>query len=196
MSTLHARPDITATAVNHRAHMVFQSQLIHSTPARYALAGLRILLGWTFMWPFIDKLFGLGYATPSARAWIHGGTPAQGFMKHATGPFGGFFSGLADTMGPAADWLFMLGLFGIGIALLTGCGLKLAAISGTVLLGCMYLAELPFADHGAGVHFMNPLTDDHWLEAFGLVVCAVTLAGDTLGLGRWWARIVGNGILR
>lgn len=196
MSTLHARPDATATVADDRRHVVFQREIIHSAPARYALAALRIVMGWTFMWPFIDKLFGLGFATPEARAWVNGGTPAQGFMKNATGPFGGFFKDMASTMGPGADWLFMIGLFGIGIALLTGCGLKIAAITGTILLFAMYLAEFPLGDHGPEAHFTNPITDSHWIEAIAIIVCATTLAGDTLGLGKWWGKIVGNGILR
>ena len=64
-------------------------------------------MGFMFLWPFFDKMFGLGYATPAARAWVNGGTPAQGFMKNAEGPFGEFFGNIA---GPWADWLFMAGL--------------------------------------------------------------------------------------
>ena len=43
--------------------------------ARGAFAALRIVLGFTFLWAFVDKLFGLGYATPSERSWINGGSP-------------------------------------------------------------------------------------------------------------------------
>ncbi|GMA18260.1 hypothetical protein GCM10025862_02810 [Arsenicicoccus piscis] len=50
------------------------------------------------------------------------------------------------TFGAANDWLFMLGLLGIGIALITGCGLKIAAWTGTLLLFLMYLAEFPLGD--------------------------------------------------
>jgi hypothetical protein len=41
------------------------------------LAILRVLLGVEFLWAFLDKTFGLGYATPAARAWIHGGSPTN-----------------------------------------------------------------------------------------------------------------------
>ena len=40
----------------------------------------RVLLGFEFLWAFLDKTFGLGYATPSARAWINGGSPTKGFL--------------------------------------------------------------------------------------------------------------------
>ncbi len=169
--------------------VIYQEDVVRSVWARRLLAALRLVLGFTFFWPFLDKLFGLGYATPSARAWINGGTPAQGFMKNAEGPFAELFKSMAASW---ADWLFMAGLLGIGIALLAGCGLKLAAIAGAVLLFMMYLAEFPLGQEG----MTNPLFDSHWIEALGIAVCAATYAGDTWGLGRWWGRIVGNGILR
>src|SRR5688572_13701049 len=36
-----------------------------TTAAGYLLAGVRIALGWVFLWAFLDKTFGLGFATPS-----------------------------------------------------------------------------------------------------------------------------------
>ncbi len=166
-----------------------QADIVRSPRARAVLAALRIVLGFTFFWAFVDKMFGLGYATPSAKAWINGGTPAQGFMSHAEGPFGGFFQSIS---GPWADWLFMLGLLGIGVAVLAGAGLKLAALTGGVLLALMYLAEFPLGAEG----MTNPLFDSHWIEALGLAAVATTLAGDTFGLGTWWSTKVGNSIFR
>lgn len=174
-----------------RGEVLHQEDVVRSPLVRNLLTGLRLVLGFFFLWPFLDKLFGLGYSTPSAKAWINGGTPAQGFMKHAEGPFAGFFKNIA---GPWADWLFMIGLAGIGLAVLLGAGLKLAAWSATLLVTLMYLAEFPIGQSGKG--FTNPLVDDHWLEALGLLVIAYTFSGDKLGLGRWWGRRVGNGLLR
>src|SRR5688572_461628 len=37
-----------------------------ATAARYLLAGVRLALGWVFLWAFLDKAFGLGFATPAA----------------------------------------------------------------------------------------------------------------------------------
>ncbi len=39
-----------------------------ATATRYLLAGIRIALGWVFLWAFLDKLFGLGRSTPAANA--------------------------------------------------------------------------------------------------------------------------------
>jgi thiosulfate dehydrogenase [quinone] large subunit len=58
-----------------------------ATATRYLLAGIRLALGWIFMWAFLDKLFGLGNSTPSASAWLNGGSPTKGFLgKAAAGP--------------------------------------------------------------------------------------------------------------
>jgi thiosulfate dehydrogenase [quinone] large subunit len=59
-----------------------------STPIWIAAAAARLLLGFTFLWPFFDKTFGLGYTTPSFNAWVHNGSPTLGFLSRvAVGPF-------------------------------------------------------------------------------------------------------------
>lgn len=186
----------TTAPTTSTATPTLQPDIVTSAGARQALAFARLAIGFTFVWPFLDKLFGLGFATPSERAWVNGGEPAQGFMSNATGPFGGLFGWMADTFGALNDWLFMFGLLGIGLAMMTGAGLRLAAIGGTLLMALMYLAEFPLGDHGPEAMFNNPIVDSHWLEAALLIVCAATLSGDTWGLGRWWAKRVGNSWLR
>lgn len=161
-----------------------QEHLITSLAVRRVLAGSRILIGWTFLWAFIDKTFGLGYMTPSERAWLNGGTPAQGFIKGIEGPFHDFFQVFANPFG---DVLFMAGLLGIGVAMVLGAGLRIAAVAGTLLLFFMYLAELPMALGGT-----NPVTDSHWIEAALLIISAMTLAGDTWGVGKWWSGVIGD----
>ncbi len=167
---------------------VYQEQVVTSGLARKVLAVARITIGFTFLWAFLDKTFGLGFATPAERAWLNGGTPAQGFIKGIEGPFAGLFQGFANPFG---DILFMVGLLGIGVALVLGAGLRIAAVTGTLLMLFMYLAEAPFALGGN-----NPVVDSHWHEALLLIIAAVTLSGDTWGVGRIWGRIVGNSWLR
>lgn len=187
-----------ATTVSDRGHAdveprstLYQEDIVRSGILRRILAAGRIIIGFTFLWAFIDKVFGLGYATPAERAWIDGGAPAQGFMQSLEGPTAGFFQSIS---GPWADWLFMAGLLGIGVAMIAGAGLKIAAWSGTLLLAFMYIAQFPIGQANMG--FTNPLTDSHWIEAIVLLVAAYGLAGDTWGLGRWWGRIVGDSWLR
>lgn len=164
------------------------TDIVASPAARRALAASRIVVGAYLLWAFFDKFFGLGYVVPPEGAWIRGGTPAQGFINHIEGPFAGVFSVFAN---PAGDVLFMAALLGIGSALLLGIGLRIAAVSGTLLMLMLYLAEFPLVNGGT-----NPIIDDHWLFAAIMIASALTLAGDTWGLGRRWAGKVGDGWLR
>src|SRR5690606_26225307 len=114
----------------------------HRTPVDYVWAIARISSGWIFLWAFLDKTFGWGFATPAERAWRNGGSPTTGFLKGTEeNALGGFFSSLAGQAW--VDWLFMLGLLGVGLALILGVGLRIAAVAGTVMLVLMWLAELP-----------------------------------------------------
>jgi thiosulfate dehydrogenase [quinone] large subunit len=162
-----------------------------TTRATKFLAAFRVVMGLEFLWAFFDKTFGLGYATPAERAWINGGSPTKGFLSRvAVGPFESTFHALAGATW--ADWLFMVGLLGIGIALVLGIGLRVAAVSGTVMMLGMWAAEWPLAKvTSAGEPSMstNPIIDYHIIYALVLIVLAVTYAGHTWGLGRLWARL-------
>ncbi|WP_277210860.1 hypothetical protein [Isoptericola croceus] len=148
-----------------------------SPVAATTFAVLRLLIAFQFLWAFADKTFGLGLGTPAERAWIAGGSPTEGFLSNVEGPFAGFFGGLAGVA--VIDWLFMLGLLGIGLAFALGIGMRIAAVSGVVLLVMMWMAALPIE--------VNPFLDDHLIEAVLLIGLAAVAAGDTLGLGRRWA---------
>jgi thiosulfate dehydrogenase [quinone] large subunit len=150
-----------------------------ATAARYLLAGVRLALGWVFLWAFLDKVFGLGFATPSERSWLNGGSPTNGFLGSAKGPFKGFYHSIAGT--GIADALFMTALLGIGLALMLGIGMRIAAGAGALLTVMMWSAVLPPAT--------NPFMDDHLVYAAILIVLALLGAGNTLGLGRQWAAI-------
>ncbi|MBE3014027.1 hypothetical protein IL992_33335 [Microbispora sp. NEAU-D428] len=147
-------------------------------PVRYVWAAARIAIGWVFLWAFLDKLFGWGFATPAAKAWINGGSPTTGFLKGtADHTLGGLFTTLAGQAW--IDWLFMTGLAGIGAALILGVGMRIAATTGGLLLLTMWAAELPLTT--------NPFMDEHIVYAIVLAGLALAGAGTTLGLGTWWA---------
>lgn len=156
----------------------------------YVWAVARLALGWVFLWAFLDKLFGPGHATPAKDAWISGGSPAEGFLAHgASGPFAGFYHAIAGAAW--ADWLFMIGLLGIGVALILGIGMRIAAATGALLLVLMYTAVLPPEN--------NVFMDDHLIYALLIIGLALTGAGDTLGLGHRWKNttlVKNNPILR
>jgi thiosulfate dehydrogenase [quinone] large subunit len=180
MSTIHQDVATTATLThdNTQAPTSF---------ARRAMAVLRIAFGLTFLWAFIDKTFALGYHTGYDQngnldrfgdaAWINGASPTEGFLKFgADGPFKEFYNSIAGDAW--ADWLFMLGLLGIGLALTLGIGMRIAAATGALLYVLMWTVVLPPEN--------NPVLDDHILGAISLVVLAAFYAGDTWGLGKIW----------
>ena len=181
------------TVHNHsNADVLIEKDIVTHQSARRGLAVLRIAFGVTFLWAFFDKLLALGYATGKNAetgavdrfgpdAWINEGNPTFGFLSFGVSEdnwFHGFFTGIAgDTV---TNWLFMLGLAGIGFALITGLGIRLAAITGAALYLMMYAASFPLEN--------NPVVDDHLSGAIVLVVLALTLAGDTWGFGKLWAK--------
>jgi thiosulfate dehydrogenase [quinone] large subunit len=148
---------------------------------RYIWAAVRVALGWTFLWAFLDKLFGLGFATPPDQAWLAGGSPTSGYLTHATaGPLAGFYQGIAGS--PVINWLFMLGLLGLGVSLTLGIGTRIAGYAGALFMLLLWSSHLPPAS--------NPILDQHIIYALTLLGLSASEAGQTLGLGKWWAERV------
>jgi thiosulfate dehydrogenase [quinone] large subunit len=184
-----------ATHTTHEAHThkAFADIVRHLTagettaettprhPAAVAItAGLtRIALGWVFLWAFLDKTFGLGFATPAEGAWLEGGSPTTGFLSHVDGTFAGFFNELAGQ--GWVDWLFMAGLLGIGVAFVLGIFVNAGAVAGALMLVMMWAAELPLEN--------NPFMDDHLVYAGAMALLALLGAGRYLGLGAYWERL-------
>ncbi len=189
MSILHPQRPVEALDTSASDTTAAGSAPVLTPLARQALAVLRVGFGLTFLWAFADKLLALGFHTGYDQAgaldrfgnaaWVNGGSPTEGFLAFgADGPFADFYGSIAGAAW--ADWLFMLGLLGIGSALLLGIGMRAAAACGAVLYVLMWSVVLPPEN--------NPVLDDHLLGAVTLVVLAATHAGDTWGLGRRWSR--------
>ena len=187
MTVIHRHADTAAMPTTDHQQ---GNTLPPTTLGRRALALLRIGFGLTFLWAFFDKLLALGFHTGYDQdgnldrfgdaAWINGASPTEGFLKFgADGPFKDFYNSIGGTFW--ADWLFMLGLLGIGLALTLGIGMRLAAAAGALLYLLMWTVVLPPEN--------NPVLDDHILGAITMVVLAAFYAGDTWGLGKTWAKI-------
>lgn len=133
---------------------------------KIAFLGLRFSMALIFLWAFFDKTFGLGFSTAKTAAWINGGSPTSGFLTNAVrGPFAEFFNSLTNITVSGiilVDWIFMLGLLGVGLSLLLNKFIKLGALSGSLMMLLMYLAALPPAN--------NPLIDDHIVYIFVLLL--------------------------
>jgi len=142
---------------------------------------LRLALGFMFLWAFLDKLFGLWFATSPRQAWLRGVSPTYGFLKFAAqGALAPLYHGLAGSL--VVDWLFMLGLLGVGLALTLGVMVRLASLAGGLMVLLMFSAlSLPPAN--------NPLLDEHIIYALVFVGIYLTRPGLWLGLGGWWRKL-------
>lgn len=158
------------------------------------LSVTRIALGFYFLWAFIDKLLGLGYQTCRSvaedgtitiarfceNAWVNGGHVTEGYLVYggnANSPFHAFFVDLGAERW--TDWPFMLGLAGVGLALILGIGTKIGAWSAGLMLFFMYLTQMPTVT--------NPILDEHLI--YILAIAAIVLVEkerQSVGLGRWW----------
>lgn len=161
------------------------------------LGVLRLAMAWLFVWPFLDKLFGLGFSVCRQddgsidvgcdAAMISGGSPTYGFLSGATqdSHLGRLFSWMAPP-GPGeitvVDVAFMAALLVIGVGLALGVAMRLVCAGGAVLLVMMYLAGFVWPTN-------NPFLDEHLVYALVLVLLAAAGAGRWFGLGRWWERL-------
>ncbi len=147
--------------------------------SNHVFAALRIVLGLTFLWAFVDKVFGLKFATATDAGWIDGGNPTYGFLTFATdGPLKDFYGDIAGA--GVTDTLFMAGLAGVGIAMMLGIGMRLAAAGGAAMYMLMWSAVLPPEHH--------PFLDEHIVGALAMIGVSMVGAGRTWGLGRWWQK--------
>lgn len=139
---------------------------------------LRLCMGFIMFWAFIDKVWGLGFSTTPEKSWLNGGSPTLGYLKSAVGPFASFYQAIAGH--PVTDFLFMLGLVCVGVALILGAGVRIAGYSGALMMFLMWTSHLPPAQ--------NPILDDHIVYILVFIGVALSDSGDLWGLGKWWSR--------
>ncbi len=124
---------------------------------KHILKGLRFSMSFIFLWSFLDKAFGLGFATTPDKAWINGGSPTSGFLENSTyGPLADFFQSLSGVA--VVDWVFMFGLLAVGLSLLLNKFTKLGAVGGILMMLLMYLSAFPPKT--------NPIIDSHIIYVF------------------------------
>jgi thiosulfate dehydrogenase (quinone) large subunit len=178
---------------------------IHTKGLQRVFALLRVAVGWTFLWAFLDKAFALGFSTGRVldeagatvkidffgdAAWIHGASPTAGVLGFATkGPFVDFYHTITGyqmtAAGPTSaawvDWVYMLSMLLIGTALILGIGVRLAAIGGVIWMAIFYTATAIWPEH-------NAFMDEHIIDALVLAAVFLANAGRYYGLGKVWQR--------
>ncbi len=139
---------------------------------------VRILLGFVFLWAFLDKTFGLGFPTGPEEAWLAGSSPTFGYLMFGTsGPFASMMQAMAGN--PIVDLLYMAGMLLIGISLILGVGLTIAGYSGALMMVLIWMSSLPIE--------FNPFIDEHIIYAVLLVGIAI-LKPAKIGVGAVWAK--------
>jgi thiosulfate dehydrogenase (quinone) large subunit len=179
---------------------------IHTVALQRVVAALRMLLGFTFLWAFLDKAFALGFSTGRVlddagntvkiaffgdTAWIHGASPTAGAIGFALkGPFADAIQTVTGyqmtAQGPHVDawidWVYMLSMLLIGIGLITGVMTRIAAVGGIVWLAVFYAGTAIWPEH-------NPFVDEHVIDAVVLLALIFANAGRYYGLGKMWQRL-------
>ncbi|MDR2498393.1 MAG: DoxX family protein [Tannerellaceae bacterium] len=142
---------------------------------------LRMAIGWHFLYEGIAKL-------------VLGTWSSQSYLANTTGALSSFYHWLAAS--PAIgliDWLNIVGLILIGLALFLGCFTRVASIAGALLLLLYYFAYPPF-----GLSLLTSTGEGHLyivnyqlFEAFALALLACRT--DTgFGVGPWLASLLKN----
>ncbi len=141
---------------------------------------LRLGLGFIFFWSFLDKTFGLGFATSPAKSWLAGASPTAGFL--AFGTEGSYMASVFQSMAgsPIVDWLFMMGLLGVGLSLLLGIGTRVAGVAGALMMALIYLAVFPLEN--------NPVIDEHIIYIIILIAFTEVEVGVQYGLREKWKK--------
>ena len=104
-----------------------QEDIVTRPGLRKVLAVSRIVIGFTFLWAFLDKLFGLNYTTAAENAWINGaGGLAIDRVKGLSFDLAVQGPGIVRIDNAEVDQL-KVGISGAGSARLAGQAAKLTA---------------------------------------------------------------------
>jgi len=143
------------------------------------LAVFRILIGFLLLWAFMDKMFGLGFKTPSGFGMIDGGSPSSFVVYTTSGFFADFYNSLAGNQ--IADILLMAGLLILGITLILGIASKLTTVFACLFFLVMYTIHVPPED--------DPILDFRIILAVGLVGTYLIGGYDRYSLGSRWKEL-------
>jgi thiosulfate dehydrogenase [quinone] large subunit len=151
---------------------------------------LRIVVGWIFLWTFLDKTFGLGWDTDSDAAYLKGNSVTEGFLVFGTNPDGPLADLFQKTLGEdlvdLVDIVYLLMLLVVGVGLILGTWTRIAGVSGAIFMISIWISYLP-PDVDAGFLSHNILGfDEHIVYFFVLLFLAISASGRYIGLGEWW----------
>jgi thiosulfate dehydrogenase (quinone) large subunit len=138
-----------------------------------ALALLRILIGWHFLYEGIAKLMKPNWS-------------AAGFLMQARGPSAGIYRWLANSpeILSYVNLMNMWGLVLIGLGLIVGCMTRAASAAGMMLILMYYVCNPPFVGYFYSIPAEGSylIVNKNLVEAAALLVIIVTSAGRYYGL--------------
>jgi thiosulfate dehydrogenase (quinone) large subunit len=136
-----------------------------------ALALLRIMVGWHFLYEGIAKML--------KPAWS-----ASGYLMQSRGPLSGFFRWIAGNTEVLAvvNQMNMWGLVLIGLGLIVGCLTRTAAGAGLMLILMYYLCNPPFV----GYFYSIPSEGNYLIVNKNLVEAAAILVIIVFSAGRYY----------
>lgn len=144
-----------------------------------ALVGLRLLVGWHFLYEGVVKLLNPNW---SSAGYLVG---SQGFLK-------GLFQGIgtSPTMVGIADFVTIWAMIFIGTALIFGFLVKPAAVLGMFLLALFYLAYPPFPgiESNAPTEGSYIIVNKNLIELFALMVVMAFPTARAYGIERFFTR--------
>jgi uncharacterized membrane protein YphA (DoxX/SURF4 family) len=135
-----------------------------STLQKTVLLILRLVIGWHFLYEGISKLL-----IPD---WT-----SAGYLENSRWIFSGFFHWIASdpVILTIVDWMNIIGLILIGLALVLGVFTRVAGLSGIFLLALYYVANPPFigTDFGIPVEGHYLFINKNLVEMIALIVLLV-----------------------
>lgn len=136
-----------------------------------ALAMLRILIGWHFLYEGIAKLL--------KPTWS-----AAGFLTQARGPLAGLFHWMANSpdLLRYVNLLNIWGLILIGLGLMLGCFTRTASGAGLLLILLYYFCNPPFV----GYFYSLPSEGNYLIINKNLVEAAALLVTLAMCSGRFY----------
>lgn len=152
-----------------------QAEKISLLLLRFSVGALFFYAGISKVFPTLTKACSLGLET--CRPVFS----AAGFLKNAqafTDIYGWFAS--ASNIG-WVNFMNKWGLTLIGLALIVGATVRLASISGILLMALYYLPTLRFPFAGDNGY----IVDDHIIYIFVLAILATFGAGQIIGLDKY-----------
>jgi thiosulfate dehydrogenase [quinone] large subunit len=161
--------------------------IAHLSPLQqFMLVGLRMLVGWHFLYE--------GYVKLLHPAWGRDGRPladwsSAGYLKAATGPLAGFFHTLGDASWIGRlDLLVALALVAVGLSLILGFFTQLGCLGAVGLLVMFYLSAIPMGMPDARAEGSYLIVNKNLIELAAVAVLFVFRTGRIAGLDAWSAR--------